>query len=1183
MKRMFKKLAAFTLAALLSVQLLPAAAFAVDEKAAAVAAAQAETAIRASAAGTGPVGTLLADTVDAAIAKQQVLTAADDGITGLAIEGGSAHVTYHATVPALITVAVYDDKTGAMLTSAMTEAETSEEDTTLTLALSDVPAYYTATAYLLDAETYQPLCDRYTDALHTEAMQALENATVASFDPEYVLNLDDDETTNFVVFREGTHVVDYVSGANEVTELGGGRYRIDHADAELRALDEGETLALEGPDGMVLLLVVKSISVSGDSVTIEEDTVSELSDVFEAVKIEGGLRPGEAPEDEAGLMADPENDIEDGITGIISKDFSLVNIPLAGSGEGAGVTLSAGGTAKLLAYVKVYLTKDEQYAEAVITLYGRIDVSLSGRTGRFSLDLFPETLGFSPVPGVYLSVMPALVFEAEGAFRLNAEFEAAVGGAYTGEQFENRSEKPQFKKPHITAEGEVFAGFSLTPQAKVLSDKIGAIKLTGQFGFTGDFTMEKDPTDKRHACEKCVSGELALRLEASASAKFLNFLDVPVKVLIQKTFKRSDYYYSFDYGDFAFSTCPHQKCLVNLSVYDPDGSMKANAVVNVSGENELKKPVSKTLTADVLGKAEVYLPKGEYSFTCTDSAKDASAVETVTLEADKHVRLDLKEKTYPVTVTVVNQHGEPVAGAVIAGAGKVGNPTTGESGKAVFTEPNGAYTFKISKNGGEPVYAECTVAGGPVELHVVLPEQEYTVTVHTVDRDGKPVSGAVVTVEELEASHTSGASGLAVFAAKNGTYTLSAVSADGEMTGKGSVTVQNGEAVTTVVLTPELAVVSVMLYAPDGSVVPHTEIGGTGLAAAPMTDLDGLAVFEIEKGSYTFRVSTDESYADEAVEITGDTRLTIRLQPRELHWSFDESTGALKVWGKGPMQDFENYDKTPWTDVRDKVRSVELEELSTVGSHAFESAGITGISIPEGVTAIGASAFYACKKLKSVTLPESMESIGQQAFAGCTALGGITFPETLKEIGGAAFQGCTGLKSVTIPSGVKSLGSSAFYQCSGLTSAVVGCREIGSAAFWQCTALKSVTLGDKVELIGPSAFRECAISAIDFPDSVTEIDDYAFMQTPLGRATFGRNVASIGRSAFETTRGSYWMLFTGDAPPALGYEAFSTWSRGRGSAYYPKSWGEPPTGNYASIYGGSISWIAYDPAEGLPG
>ena len=100
---------------------------------------------------------------------------------------------------------------------------------------------------------------------------------------------------------------------------------------------------------------------------------------------------------------------------------------------------------------------------------------------------------------------------------------------------------------------------------------------------------------------------------------------------------------------------------------------------------------------------------------------------------------------------------------------------------------------------------------------------------------------------------------------------------------------------------------------------------------------------------------------------------------------------------------------------------------------------------------------------------------------------------------------------------------------------------------------------------------------------VTEIDDYAFMRTPLGRATFGRNVASIGRSAFETSRGSYWMLFTGDAPPALGYEAFSTWSRGRGSAYYPNTWGAPPTGNYASIYGGSISWIAYDPAEGLPG
>ena len=41
----------------------------------------------------------------------------------------------------------------------------------------------------------------------------------------------------------------------------------------------------------------KILCHSGDSVTIGEDTVSELKDVFEAVKIEGGLRPGEAPED----------------------------------------------------------------------------------------------------------------------------------------------------------------------------------------------------------------------------------------------------------------------------------------------------------------------------------------------------------------------------------------------------------------------------------------------------------------------------------------------------------------------------------------------------------------------------------------------------------------------------------------------------------------------------------------------------------------------------------------------------------------------------------------------------------------------------------------------------------------------------------------------------------------------
>ena len=79
------------------------------------------------------------------------------------------------------------------------------------------------------------------------------------------------------------------------------------------------------------------------------------------------------------------------------------------------------------------------------------------------------------------------------------------------------------------------------------------------------------------------------------------------------------------------------------------------------------------------------------------------------------------------------------------------------------------------------------------------------------------------------------------------------------------------------------------------------------------------------------------------------------------------------------------------------------------------------------VTSIGDSAFMYCASLPSITIPEGVTSIGDSAFywSGLTS---ITIPESVTSIGDGAFY-CSGLTSITIPEGVTSIGDGVFYGC----------------------------------------------------------------------------------------------------------------------------------------------------------
>jgi len=67
---------------------------------------------------------------------------------------------------------------------------------------------------------------------------------------------------------------------------------------------------------------------------------------------------------------------------------------------------------------------------------------------------------------------------------------------------------------------------------------------------------------------------------------------------------------------------------------------------------------------------------------------------------------------------------------------------------------------------------------------------------------------------------------------------------------------------------------------------------------------------------------------------------------------------------------------------------------------------LASVTIPNGVTSIGISAFEGCKSLTSIIIPNSVTKIGENAFWDCSDLSSVTFEGTIPDNGFAygAFQ-----------------------------------------------------------------------------------------------------------------------------------------------------------------------------------
>lgn len=107
------------------------------------------------------------------------------------------------------------------------------------------------------------------------------------------------------------------------------------------------------------------------------------------------------------------------------------------------------------------------------------------------------------------------------------------------------------------------------------------------------------------------------------------------------------------------------------------------------------------------------------------------------------------------------------------------------------------------------------------------------------------------------------------------------------------------------------------------------------------------------------------------------------------------------------------------------IKMGELNHLEIIGAGAFERcAGLTGVTLPNDITAIPPNAFKTTN-IKKIVIPSSVKSIGEYAFMS-TKLTELNIPNSVEVIGTYAFYTVT-LRNIYLPESLTTIGSNAFY------------------------------------------------------------------------------------------------------------------------------------------------------------
>ena len=514
--------------------------------------------------GTGQVSTLFENELNEKMAD----LSNDYGITSVEVIDSTAVVKYHAVKDCTVIIGIYeDDGTNGTHMLSFKEAKLKAAETEAEIALANLPECFYLKAYLIDTETLHPVAKVYESPNYTKQMKDFFDRTVNDFPAERVWNLDDSDTTNFMVLAKGVKVVNMdnqIDFANiSITRNSVSVSSGADADETLLDLEKGDPFMFFTKSGVVNGIVTKA-TISKDGSTAEiQYSEAQTGDLFEHIRIDtsnivnneqaayGIRRVNSAPQIEPEVTPlSVSTSFSVGKEGSTQKDEDADGIAISGSVK-ATFGLAVEGE------VKVYYSSDEEdevdYVE--VTCTPKITVSIEGEgsvtVNKTWIDQ-PVPIVPTGVPGVnIISVDLELSTSASTTITGKADVTFVVPGEITvkGDMYSNEKLTYDCEKVSPTTSAEAaltFAGtVSFTAKANIcevdlelfetfLASAGAELEIKEELKFYKDMSRDPDSPEYKyvkHSCKplECISGSNSISVSGTV------FCESPVLKLIPET------------------------------------------------------------------------------------------------------------------------------------------------------------------------------------------------------------------------------------------------------------------------------------------------------------------------------------------------------------------------------------------------------------------------------------------------------------------------------------------------------------------------------------------------------------------------------------------------------------------------------------------------------------------------
>lgn len=985
-------------------------------------------------------------------------------ITNVTMNGRTANVQYVLDGTADLMVAIYTDGTEEeMVASGTTEVSGNADNGAAQVSIvGDIPETYTIKAFLLDKTDHSPLSSAYTDVSHTQVMVDLDKATVNDFPEDRVINLDDQDNTNFAVVNKETTLLTYednTAGENQLlseddTSL---VYTFGNAGAEIRNLQPGDILTYEYAPGELLIARVQDITVNGDIVTIQGDDTLEPTDVFDILKIEEFADSGELVHSDEGMDpavtylgmstgVDAENkfEIKDGaisdnvpIVDNVTHEFAL-NGTLNDIKDGM-LSVTVNGEASLFANIDFayYIAWNKQWIalSSQVSISGKISV---GGAISAKVPLGPlHTPKMLKKIGIEAEITPNIVLELSGqiTFKFSYEQRMLLGYSTMG-GFQNLSEPAKGKVEPVMDDDKstsktisIFAGLEIGPKVQ-LGDEL----LWVEFKLKGGVKASAEPLGTgegvRHECAQCLdfteklTGKLTIKLILLKKdlvnvgvPEEINLLDIPI----------GNWYWSLTFGEVGEGTCPHLTYHVQISVKNHRESGITIYEKLTSGTQMKFVELGKT---DENGTLQVYLPTGNHDLTASIGKQNYSGMAMIT---GSPTEIELSEER-------TEQPDKPETPDYVI-----------ENGRLMINKESVMLDYESAED--TPWYNSRNEIDRILTQYMVKKISSYAFA------DCNKVTEVYIGDEITEI----------------GDYAFSGCSSLEKITFVGTIAKWK-----------------------------EIQIGAGNDVLNKVTIICSDGVINASEG--------------ENVLVSGKCG-------ENLFWYVTENVELIIV-GTGDMYDYGYMNAPWYTVKKasgytTRIQSVQLSDgMTKIGNHAFMEAPIKEVDIPDSVKVIGTRAFLNCNKLEEVFIPNGVTEIGESSFSGCHNIKNVTGMENIAKIGSGAFEYCSGLTSIEIPDSVMEIEREAFASCTILMDATLPHNEayttIAAKLFSECKNLKTINIPDNVTEIEGNAFERCTeLTSVTGMKSVERIEGHAFWSCKnLTDVPLTNQIEEIGVGAF---------------------------------------------------------------------